>query len=262
MNSLLSSKACDITGVVGIACAWHGCYAPNSLVDLFKGEQQENVDFAFLKALKSTNVSPEQGMLLIYDISCQYFVHIYNRIGNRLPIGLQIDSAIGLFHVHAHKDECLFRYATSFIPGAGVVAGEILESLWSTLNSISPMARTATLAHRAEMLDDHATDSNHKKLLGIVAMLCSKHRTAVDMVESARLYHENLTTQAGTTAVAKWTHDIESAENGRSHNLALMDIYSAKSEHQASALTEISDGDTGSALDRWIHMALSVEYKQ
>ncbi|KAF8814639.1 hypothetical protein BYT27DRAFT_7081535, partial [Phlegmacium glaucopus] len=34
-NALRGSKACDITGIVGIACARHGCYAPNALVDLF-----------------------------------------------------------------------------------------------------------------------------------------------------------------------------------------------------------------------------------
>ncbi|KAM6494950.1 hypothetical protein JOM56_009573, partial [Amanita muscaria] len=75
--------------------------------------------------------------------------------------------AIGLFHVHARKDECFFCFATSFIPGASIVAGEILESLWSSLNAISPTVRTATLAHRAEMLDDHATDSNNRKLVGM-----------------------------------------------------------------------------------------------
>jgi hypothetical protein len=51
-NAMLASKACDRTGVVAIACAWHGYYAPNALVDLFQGEQQNNVNFAFLQALK------------------------------------------------------------------------------------------------------------------------------------------------------------------------------------------------------------------
>ncbi|KAF8812647.1 hypothetical protein BYT27DRAFT_7251577 [Phlegmacium glaucopus] len=148
MNSLQASKACNVTGVVGIACARHGCYAPNALVDLFKGEQQKNVDFAFLKALMSTRVEPEQGVLLIYDIACQYFIHLQDRISSHLQFSLEVEAAIGLFHVHAHKDKYFFRYATSFIPGAGVVAGEILESLWSSLNSISPTARTATLAHQ------------------------------------------------------------------------------------------------------------------
>jgi hypothetical protein len=84
-----------------------------------------------------------------------------------LPEGLQIDAAIGSFHVHGHKDTCFYRYATSFIPGAGVVAGEILESLWAVLNAVTPAMRTATLAHRAEIMDDHMTDSNHKKSLNI-----------------------------------------------------------------------------------------------
>jgi hypothetical protein len=140
MNALQASKACDITGVVAIACARHGCYAPNALADLFKGEQQKNVDFAFLKALATTHVTAEQGVLFIYDIICQYIIYLQTRIGALLPTGLTVEAAIGLFHVHAHKDQCFFRYASSFIPGAGIVAGEILESLWSSLNAISPTA--------------------------------------------------------------------------------------------------------------------------
>ncbi|PPQ88237.1 LOW QUALITY PROTEIN: hypothetical protein CVT25_005288 [Psilocybe cyanescens] len=40
-NALLLTKACDYTGKVVFACAWHGCFAPNSLANLFKGEQQK-----------------------------------------------------------------------------------------------------------------------------------------------------------------------------------------------------------------------------
>jgi hypothetical protein len=166
-QAMLLSKACDITGIVGIACARHGCFAPNSIVDLTRGEQQKNVDWAFLESLRTTNVHPDQGVLLIYDIACQYFVHFHDRIGHLLPAGLEVDRAIGLFHVHGHKKECFYRFASSFIPGAGIVAGEILESLWAGLNTITPSTRTATHAHRAEVIDDHASDSNHKKALGM-----------------------------------------------------------------------------------------------
>jgi hypothetical protein len=161
------SKACDITGIVAIACARHGCFAPNSIVDLTRGEQQKHVDWAFLEALRTTGVQPEQGVMFIYDIVCQYIVHLNDRIGHMLPIGLDVDRAIGLFHVHGHKEECFYRYASSFIPGAGIVAGEILESLWSGLNRITPATRTATLAHRAELIDDHAAESNFKKTLAM-----------------------------------------------------------------------------------------------
>jgi len=89
-------------------------------VDLFKSEQQKNVDFALLQSLKTTGVDPDHGLMLIYDIVCQYIVHLLERIGHRLPTGLEIDRAIGLFHVHTHKEQCFFWYATSFILGAGV----------------------------------------------------------------------------------------------------------------------------------------------
>jgi hypothetical protein len=120
-----------------------------------------------LKSLQATSFDNRQGILLIYDIACQYFVYFKERIGHLLPSDLQIDAGIGSFHVHGHKDKCFFRFGTSFIPFSGVTVGEILESLWANMNTISPAAQTATLAHRAELIDDHATDSNYKKALGL-----------------------------------------------------------------------------------------------
>jgi len=146
------SKACDITGIV---------------VDLFHGEQQKNVDWSFLECIRMTNVDSEQGIMLIYDIICQYFIYLYSWIRHLLPDRLEIDQAIGLFHVHGNKEECFYRFAPCFIPGTGIVAGEACEPLWAKLNPITTATRTATLAHRAEVLDDHASDLNHKKGLGI-----------------------------------------------------------------------------------------------
>jgi hypothetical protein len=37
---------------------------------------------------------------------------------------------------HGHKDECLYWWATNYIPGAGVIDGEVLETLWSVLNKV------------------------------------------------------------------------------------------------------------------------------
>ena len=95
------------------------------------------------------------------------------RIGHLLPDTLEINRAIGLFHVHAHKEEFFYRFVSSFILGAGIVAGEILESLWSRLNLITTATRMATLAHRTEVIYDHASDSNHKKSLGIGEQIMS-----------------------------------------------------------------------------------------
>jgi hypothetical protein len=250
--------------VFSIACGRHGCYVPQALADLFKGEQQKNGDFCLIKGLKHTNFQYEQGCLLIYDIICQYIVYILERIGTHLPPGLVIDAAIGLFHVHAHKDECFFRYAPSFIPGTGIVAGEILESLWSTLNSISPMARTATLAHRAEILDDHTTDSNHKKMLGMVSGLCRTYRHAVDMLDHAKSYYQKLTEEAGVKAVEKWTNDIEVAENVRKKDVTAMDIYAAKIDKSPSDSRQqpAVPNTPVSPLVNWMELSLGVEKKQ
>ena len=262
MNALQSSKACDVTGIVAMACGRHGCYVPNSIVDMFKGEQQKIVDFSLLKSIIFTHLDPDQGLLLIYDIICQYIIYLLERIGTHLPMGLVIEAAIGLFHVHAHKDECFFRYASSFIPGAGIIAGEILESLWSTLNAISPAARTATLAHRAEMLDDHASDSNHKKMLGIVTTLCKSNTTAIDMLEHAKTYYDNLTSEAGSMAVDKWTDKIKDAEDKRQCDIKAMDIYAAKNESAKGKNVEPDINHHGTALQLWMELSLTIEEKQ
>ena len=107
-NLLVALASCDITGIVAITCAWHGCYASNAMVNLFKSEQQKNVDFAVLKSIEMTKVGLDQGLMIIYDIACQYIIHLQEHIRNKLLIGLEIDCAIGLFHVYAHKEQCFF----------------------------------------------------------------------------------------------------------------------------------------------------------
>jgi Kyakuja-Dileera-Zisupton transposase len=273
MTALLISKVCDRTGVGAMACARHGCFVPNALVDFFEGEQQKNMDFAFLQALKVFDIDPDQGALLIYDISCQYTVHFMERIGKLLPQGLTVEAAIGLFHVHAHKDSCFFRYATSFIPGAGIVIGEILESLWSNLNTISHSARTATLAHRSEILDDHACDSNHKKTVAMRTSLCKRFNTATHIYAETLQYFQDVDQAAGPLLTVGWERDIREAEDLRRHNiansmsgrprdLACMDIYAAKLSTQTDQVSNIDTAVFRSPIEKWMDFALNFEQKQ
>ncbi|KAF9032023.1 hypothetical protein BJ165DRAFT_1327966, partial [Panaeolus papilionaceus] len=194
-KALATRKGCDVTGIVGVACARHGCYCPNALVDLQKGEQQKNVDYAFVKALQHTHVNVRQKVTIIYDIAFQYSIHLRARIDKLLSVGvpnlqeLVIDRAIGLFHVHDHKDECFFHFSPTFIPGLGTVAGEILESLWAVLNEISIAVRTSGPAFRMEMLDDHTNDSNHKKILNMPLSLADSFREAIkSMSEHSEIF--------------------------------------------------------------------------
>jgi hypothetical protein len=264
MLALLASKVCDHTGIGAMACARHGCFVPTSIVDFFQGEQQKNMDYAFLQAIKFLDMDPEQGAVLMYDISCQYMVHFFDRIGTLLPPDLDVQGAIGMFHVHAHKDTCFYRYAPTFIPGLGDVAGEILESLWSNMNAISRSIRTATLAFRSEVLDDHACDSNHKKALGMRGALCHRYLQATETFAVAEDQFKKLTDVSGQTQCSEWEAEVSAAEDKRkAGDLKAMDIYAAHATTTETAEEDpVAAAPHRSALEKWMDFALAVEVKQ
>ena len=128
------------------------------------------MDYAIMQAISYTVLVAY--ILLLYDIVCQFWVNFNTRIAQCpqlpvLPRNLSIIPGIGLFHVHGHKAQCYPRYAPSFIPGAGMIDGEILETLWSPLNHTASSARSMSWFSRQEYLDAHMGDSNWKKLTGI-----------------------------------------------------------------------------------------------
>ena len=98
-----------------------------------------------------------------------------------IPDNMEFLQGIGLFHVHGHQNQCYARFAPSFIPGAELLNGEIIETLWVALNKISGSTRNMSKSHRQETLDLHMNHSNWKKLVNMgsyqefipVADLCS-----------------------------------------------------------------------------------------
>ncbi|KAF8057043.1 hypothetical protein FPV67DRAFT_1677798 [Lyophyllum atratum] len=262
-QAMLTSKACDINGIVAVACARHGCFAPNSMTDLPAGEQQRCADWAVLQVIATTNMTSIENLFLLYDIMCQYIMYLKERIGDLLPEHLIIKAAIGVMHVHGHQLKCFPRFSPSFVPGAAIVTGEILESLWSTLNSISPMARTCTLAHRVEILDDHMTDSNWKKLLGMPAALCRGFRRAVSMSASAEAYYQNLRLGSAADLVDKWDREIEDAEARRQEDprAQVMDIMLARPA-ASSHNDPIPLVHRRTPEEDWIQLGLDIEGRQ
>ena len=128
------------------------------------------MDYSICKAL-SYNMEDITVALLMYDIMCQYRVHFQERVekspGLSLPDSLELQTGIGLFHIHGHQDSCLPRFPPSYICGAKQVDGEIIETLWAPLNNISWSLRGMSLMHRQEVLDAHLNHSNWKKLVQI-----------------------------------------------------------------------------------------------
>ena len=155
------------------------------------------MDYSFSEAMKNTNLTGIHTVLSIYDIMCQYCVNMYKRFedmkGIRLPPDAEILHTIGLWHVHGHKEECLYCWATTYIPGVGIVDGEALESNWSVLNRTSRSARGATTAHRAEIIDDHMGDSNRKRTTNIGMFHCTLHE-GIPEIESSGINCEKIST--------------------------------------------------------------------
>ncbi|TFK58068.1 hypothetical protein BDN72DRAFT_782554, partial [Pluteus cervinus] len=161
----------DITGIGATACAQHGCFCPSSVVDFEKGERYSYMDWSLSEALQTTHVASLTCGINNYDVNCAYCKHLRARFASneRLywPDNFQVQPAIGLLHVHGHKEECMGRYAGSYIIGNGRTDGEIVESLWASLNDTSRSTQSASLPYRRETLDDSMGDSNWKKWLGI-----------------------------------------------------------------------------------------------
>ncbi|KAF9034136.1 hypothetical protein BJ165DRAFT_1566996, partial [Panaeolus papilionaceus] len=266
-NSMMASKVCDITGVVGIACARHGIYCPNGLVDLYRGEQQKNIDFAFVQAIVRTNVDVRQRVTMIYDIGCQYSVHLRSWIDEMLSERgmelLEIDHVIGMFHVHGHNDKCYFRFAPSFIPGLGMVDREIMETNWLVLNKAARAQRTATQVGRLEAMDDHTSDLNYKHTMKMAQTLERKYLVARRMVAEHETVFKEVSLQS-QQHTAKWTAAIEQAEVKRLQDQSVMDIYGADPNRMGQVQPAGSDSHETSKthLDRYMHFALVVEDTQ
>ncbi|KAL4070350.1 hypothetical protein J3A83DRAFT_4057023, partial [Scleroderma citrinum] len=112
------------TEIGGCACARHECFILHAMVDFQKGEQQKNMDYAFIHAIQH-QMQPAQRVIHFYDINCQCSVNLQQWIAANPLIsiseGIHIQPRIGIWHVHGHQSECFTQYAPNFIPGAGNV---------------------------------------------------------------------------------------------------------------------------------------------
>ncbi|TEB10132.1 hypothetical protein FA13DRAFT_1759812 [Coprinellus micaceus] len=162
-------KGCDASGIGAAACGRHGAFVPTSVLDFQKGERQMNMDYCWSKSVSYGRMKDAPHLLYLYDINCQYPVKLKARLDRYTSLASsslldKVTWGIGTWHVHGHKEECLARFSPSFIPGAGRVGGEILESLWSTTNDAGRTTSIMTRPHRSEVLDATLLDSNTQKM--------------------------------------------------------------------------------------------------
>lgn len=214
--------------------------------------RQKNIDYAVCKALNSKTMKGINRSLLVYDIFCQWTVNFLLRVDQSpflsIPEGMEIIGAIGDFHVVGHIDDCLPRYTLAYVPGSGVIDGEILETLWAVLNETSRSAKGATMAHRNEILDDHMNHSNWMKLIGmskyfllitmplkniehlfnLESSLLRKMKRATKLLKGSKESYEKLTESASPADLQAWQEGELTAQRNRGENVKSMDYYALK----------------------------------
>ena len=105
--------------------------------------------------------------LVSYDISCAYWVNAVDRFQKHFPDLVseieRIRWLIPLVHVQNHKDNCMYCFASAYIPNAGHFHGETAEHYWAESNQLGAQTRQMNNGHRQDTLIDHHSDWNWKK---------------------------------------------------------------------------------------------------
>ncbi|KAG1841050.1 hypothetical protein F4604DRAFT_1690502 [Suillus subluteus] len=183
---------------------------------------------------------------------CQWCINFSEQVNNFPGLSLskkkEVLTAVGKFHLSAHKLPCFARFSFNFIKGAGQVDGEILETLWAPFNKISPTARSMSQYHQQEILDDHMRDSNWKNWLGsVIKTLLKKYKCAVKGVNDTKLPFDELACSLDPQKIALWEKDEKITMELQGEHL---DIYQLK----------IDKGRPGSV--SWIIQGINLEDSQ
>ncbi|KAH6869445.1 hypothetical protein BKA70DRAFT_1379648 [Coprinopsis sp. MPI-PUGE-AT-0042] len=250
-------KGCDVTGIGAMACMRHGCFVPGSVVDFQRGERcKKNMDYSLTESIELTCPNGINKVILAYDINCQYSVHLRKRIldGEYLRIreDIVLVYGIGLFHVHGHQASCNAHYSLTYIQGAGMTSGEILESLWAIVNEAGRTTSTMSLGHRAEVLDAVMGDSNWKKMINLAK-------------EDFDLLNET----ASETQQKVWQAQLNNAQLQHEHDVTVMDVLDVKIE-KPPTLAEIQNNlmkdeqtiNSGLGVTSWIATGIKIEENQ
>ncbi|KIK13391.1 hypothetical protein PISMIDRAFT_118988, partial [Pisolithus microcarpus 441] len=215
-------------GVGATACAQHGCFYPHSIVDFQKGERQLNMDYSLTHAL-SYNMTGINHVLCFYDINCTYMKNLQRHVNSsdllHLPPSMRIMAGISMWHVHGHKQECYTQYLLLFIKGSGWVDGEIIETLWSTLNIISASTHGMTTPHCQELLDFQMNDSNFMKMIQMADSLLRKLKTAWVSVVLACDAFERFNKAITPDQQRNWGRQEEAALLRCVHDPLVMDVF-------------------------------------
>ncbi|VDC00266.1 unnamed protein product [Peniophora sp. CBMAI 1063] len=219
------SRVVDIKGIGSWACSRHGCLCANGTNNFDLGEAAHPVDLSLSTAFEHTITKQIRRVQLLYDIWCRYGVHLRKRFqysGLEWPEFRELLQGVGVWHIYGHVFECYRRFAPIYSPRAGIVDGEILETLWALLNSILQSCRGMSLAAREEKINMHMNDVNHGKIIRMVETLVRKHRKFSQELHERNLHCQRLALSCDEGDMERWERERVKMEVQR-----MRDPYSA-----------------------------------
>ncbi|VDB98977.1 unnamed protein product [Peniophora sp. CBMAI 1063] len=212
------SKVVDIKGIGSWACSRHGCFCACSTNNFNLGESQNPVDKSLDSAFRHTITDQITRAQLLYDIWCRYGVHVVKRFkhsGLDWPKFRELLQGVGVWHIYGHVLECFRRFSPSYSPRAGIVDGEILETLWSLLNGILQSCRGMSLAAREEKINMHMNDINYRKIVEMVGTIVRKYRKYSNELQNRRRHLSRLELSCSEEDIQRWEMARQELEERR-----------------------------------------------
>jgi Kyakuja-Dileera-Zisupton transposase len=178
-----------------------------------------NMDYIFGAAVTYIILSAIQltvmlTILISYDIACQWFKNIHQRIENhwpeeiKPPPSLNLIPAIPKLHEPMHHDTRGTVdhevYSLNYVPGVGASDCECPERFWSGHNALGNSTKTQGPGSRHDDLDDHFNFWNWQKYIGMGRTLQRRYKRAVADRNIQVEGHRGLTSSLDQELVAKW----------------------------------------------------------
>lgn len=165
--------------VRGRKCALSLVRSWNECLDFISLSRYAHVDAATAETFRWALRHGILDVIFSYDIACKYSAKFLERVttagidGADPLIPAEIDQMlritwlIGKFHLGGHKEECSKKYSFNYNAGVGRMSGELVETIWSTLNALKYQTREMGPGPRREMISDAMNFWNTQKLAKI-----------------------------------------------------------------------------------------------
>ena len=141
--------------------------------------------------------------------------------------------------------DCFPKYSLNFIDSAGQVEGEILETLWSSLDEVTGISQAMSIAHHQETIDEYMNDSNWWKIVQMgghlhqtfliwiltqftADSLCQKWSQVKKGISETQPIFQQLTECLNPSSIQKWTAQEQIANEQCGDHLKIYEVKSEK----------------------------------